>query len=72
MNQGLKWSTNAFSYEDCIKLCDILWTNFNLKTSIQRSGLQDQYVIYVFKESIPHLRKLVQPYIVNSILYKLN
>ena len=35
-------------------------------------GISNQYNIYVLKESIPDLQKLLKPYIVPSILYKLN
>lgn len=71
VGQGLKWSTNCFSYEDCLRLSNVLLEKFNLRTSVQSAGVPNQYVIYVYKESMPHLRSLVKPYMVPSMLYKL-
>ena len=71
VGQGLKFSTNYFSYEDCLILSNVLFDKYNLRTSVQSAGQENQYIIYVFKESMPLLRKIVLPYIVSSILYKL-
>jgi len=71
VGNGIKWCTNCFSFEDCIKLSNSLYNIYGLKTSVQSSGKHNQYHIYVFKESIPNLRNIVKPFIVNSILYKL-
>lgn len=71
VGKGLKFSTNSFSYEDCLLLSNVLFDKYNLRTSVQSAGVENQYIIYVFKESMPALRELVQPYIVSSMLYKL-
>lgn len=71
VGQGIKFSTNSFSYQDCIKLSEMLFNLFKIKTSVQSAGVPNQYVIYVFKQSIPLLRDIVKPYIVSSILYKI-
>lgn len=42
-----------------------------MRTSVQSAGVPNQYVICVFKESILTFHKIVTPYIVSSILYKL-
>lgn len=71
VGNGLKWTTNSFSYQDCLCLCNVLFEKYNLRTSVQSAGVLNQYVIYVHKESMPLLRDLVKPYIVSSMLYKL-
>lgn len=71
VGKGLKLATNSFSYEDCLLLSNVLFDKFNLRTSVQSAGVENQYIIYVFKESIPLLCKLVKPYMVSSMLYKL-
>lgn len=71
VGQGLKWATNQFPYEYCLLLCNALHTKYGVRTSVQSAGVSDQYVIYVFKESIPILRDIVRPYIVSSMQYKL-
>jgi LAGLIDADG DNA endonuclease family len=47
VGNGLKFSTNSFSYTDCLVLIKALYDNFNLKASIQSAGSKDQYVIYI-------------------------
>jgi len=42
-----KLGTNSFSYNDCLLLIKALNNNFNIKASIQSSGNQDQYLIYI-------------------------
>lgn len=71
VGQGLKFATNSFSYDDCLLLCNVLFEKYNLRTSVQSAGVTNQYIIYVFKESMPTLRKIVHPYVVSSMLYKL-
>lgn len=68
---GLKLATNSFSYSDCILLIKMLYENFNLKSSIQLSGVENQFIIYIWKESIPLVREIVQPYVHSSMKYKL-
>lgn len=72
VNKGLKLSTNSFNYNDCLILIKALNKNFNLKCSIQLAGAPNQYVIYIWKESMNDLRKIILPYIVPSMRYKLN
>ena len=68
---GLKLSTNSFTYLECIKLVQVLFDNFNLKASIQSAGVPSQYIIYIWKESMPLLREIVKPYVHPSMKYKL-
>lgn len=71
VGSGVKFATNNFSYEDCVLLSNVLFEKFNLRTSLQSAGVPNQYVIYVFKESMPILREIVKPHMVSSMLYKL-
>lgn len=68
---GLKLCTNSFSYEDCLILVNALHTNFKLKSTIQSAGKSNQYVIYILKDSIPHLLEIINPYLIPSMKYKL-
>jgi hypothetical protein len=47
VGKGLKFSTNSYTYEDCLILIKVLHDNFNLKSSIQLAGAKDQYLIYI-------------------------
>jgi ubiquinol-cytochrome c reductase cytochrome b subunit len=72
VGQNLKIFINSFSYNDCLLLIKALNTNFNIKASIQSAGNKDQYIIYIWKESMTDLIKIVSPYIVPEMRYKLN
>lgn len=71
VGQGLKLSTNSFSYSDCNLLVEVLYKKFNVKASVQSTGVYNQYNIYIWKESMPLLREIVLPYVHSSMKYKL-
>lgn len=78
LGKGLKLcgrATNSFSYSDCLFLVEVLYVNFNIKASVQSAGLagpDNQYCLYIWKESMPLLCEIVLPYVHSSMKYKLN
>jgi ubiquinol-cytochrome c reductase cytochrome b subunit len=72
MGKTLKLSTNSYTYSDCLLLVEVLDKNFKLKASVQKAGEIDQFIVYIWKESMDDLRKLVSPYIVREMKYKIN
>jgi ubiquinol-cytochrome c reductase cytochrome b subunit len=71
VSKGLKLSCNAFTYSECVLLVKVLNDNFGLKSTVQSAGADNQYHIYIWKESIPLLRKIISPYIIPSMKYKI-
>ena len=71
IGKSIKLCTNSFSYYDCLLLIKALNNNFNIKASIQSAGNQDQYLIYIWKESMTDLINIVSPYIIPEMKYKL-
>lgn len=71
VGSGLKLATNSFRYEDVLYLKDILYKKYNLKSEIQKTGVKNEYHIYIWKEFIPDLVKIVNPYIIKSMKYKI-
>lgn len=67
---GLKF-TNYFSYSDCLLLVQVLHKNFGLNTTIQSTGVPSQYTIHIPKNSINELIKIVAPFIIPEMKYKL-
>lgn len=67
----LKFCTNSFTYNECIYLVNVLYKKFNLKASVQSAGSKDQYIIYIWKESMNDLLKIVSPYIIPEMKYKI-
>jgi len=71
VSQGLKLCTNSFTYNDCLKLVNVLNYNFNVKATVQSAGSKDQYIIYIWKESMQKVRNIVSPYIIPEMKYKI-
>ena len=71
VSKGLKLCTNSFSYSDCVLLVKVLNDNFSLKSSVQSAGAPNQYIIYIWKESIPLLRSIISSYIIPEMKYKI-
>jgi ubiquinol-cytochrome c reductase cytochrome b subunit len=70
-SKGFKFFTNSFTLKDCQFLSKVLHDNFNLKSSVQSAGAPNQYVIYIWKESMPLLRTIVLAHIIPSMKYKI-
>lgn len=76
-NKKLIFFINYFKYNDILFLKNLLYYKYNINTTIYNNNNNNnlnntQYIIYVSKESIPLLNKIVSPYIIPSIKYKLN
>jgi len=71
-NKGFKFSTNSFTLKEIQNLALILKTKYNLDTTIHKSGLNNQYNIYVPKASFIILRGIVKHYFHPTMLYKIN
>lgn len=65
----IRISTHCFDYKDQMKLKLALEYNFGIKVNIQKA--KDKFWIWVRAESIPTLIKLVKPYFLSELLYKL-
>ena len=71
VGSGLKLATNCFNFSDTTRLVQVLYDLYGIKASVQKTGVPGQYHIYIWSESMPLVRSLVQPYMVSSMLYKL-
>lgn len=71
VGKGLKLATNNFNYKEVLYLINILYNKYNIKSTIQKTGVDNQYNIYILSESMPLLREIVLPYFHSSMKYKL-
>ena len=67
VGKGLKLCTNSFTYDECLFLINVLHKNFNLKASVQSAGSNEQYIIYIWKQSMPDLYSFSLYYTQNEI-----
>jgi ubiquinol-cytochrome c reductase cytochrome b subunit len=68
-SSGLKIATNCFTLEEVKLLCKILMNKYNISANPNKDG--NQWVIYINAKSMPSLSKLIKPYMVSSMHYKL-
>jgi len=68
---GYKLATNCFEIDEIKFLQKLLLSKFNLKTTMQSSGVNKGYIIYIKSESKQLFKNLVENYMHNSMKYKL-
>jgi hypothetical protein len=71
-NKGFKFSTNSFTLKEIQYLALVLKTKYNLDSSIHKSGLNNQYNIYIPKSSFKDLIKIVNIHFHPTMNYKIN
>ena len=62
-NYGIRIASNSFSLKEVELLKDVLKSKYNLETTIQKIWIENQYSIYIKKESVNNIRDIVGPYI---------
>ena len=71
-NRGFKFSTNSFTLKEIQYLALVLKNKYNLDSSIHKSGLNNQYNIYIPKSSFKELIKIVTPHFHPTMYYKIS
>lgn len=62
-NKGIKFSANNFTLKEIKLFSKLLIEKFNLKNSIVKTGVVNQYNIYIIKSSKGTLKEIVKPFI---------
>jgi hypothetical protein len=70
-NKGIKFTANNFTLKEIKLFSSILAEIYNLKTSIVKTGVVNQYNLYIFKSSKNTLKEIIKPFIPNILLCKL-
>lgn len=69
---GVTISTNSFTYEDILFICDVLYRKYNITAKPNKCGAKNQWVIYIHKVSMPILTNLILTYMTPSMYRKLH
>jgi hypothetical protein len=70
-NKGILFKANCFTLNEIKLISNILNENYNIQTSIVKTGVINQYNIYIIKSSKNILKNIVKPFISPIILYNL-
>lgn len=68
-NSGLYLHTNSFTLEENIVIQEAFFKKYNIKTTFHKKGLS--YVLYFSYNEAQLLKKIVEPYMHKSMLYKI-
>lgn len=67
----VRLATNNFTHEECIFLCKLLKDKYNLNLTVQSSGKNKGYILYVMVNSYDSFVSIIKPHMIPSMLYKL-
>jgi LAGLIDADG DNA endonuclease family protein len=70
VSTGVRISANSFTLEEVRSLRYLLTTLFDLDCTIQNIYIKDKYAIYIKKNSLFKLRRLIAPYLHKSMFHK--
>ena len=70
-HKTIRIATNSFTILECEYLCKVLYKNFDLSWTVQSSGINKGYIIYLKKDDINKFIDIVKPYMIKSMYYKL-
>jgi len=68
---GLILCTDSYSLQNVIYLINVLIIKYDFKCTLQKTSSKN-YRIYFKKESMDNLRKIVSPFMLSSMLYKIH
>ncbi len=70
-NNTIRIATNSFSYEENLFLCYVLKEKYNINASVQSSGKNKGFILYISTKSVVDFIRIVKPYMLPSMYYKL-
>ena len=71
-NKGIKFCTNSFTLEEVKFLAQILKNKYSLEVTIHKTGVINQYNLYLSKSSSEKFAQIVKPYVHETMLYKIS
>lgn len=69
-SSGLRICTDSFEIKDVVRLMNVLMIKYRINCGLHTH--KGTYRIYITKDSMPELRRIIKPHMINSMLYKLN
>jgi len=70
-DRGVRFSTNSFTLEEVKRLGAIMQVKYGLETSQYKTGVINQYGLYVQKKSMGRFKELVKPHLHPTMKYKI-
>jgi LAGLIDADG DNA endonuclease family len=71
LDKGARIVTNCFSLEEVNFLCNVLKSRYNIIATLNKCGKDKGHIIYIQDNSMKLFTKIVKPYLLPSLYYKL-
>ena len=71
LGKGAKIATNSFTKKELQFLCEILFKKYNLIVTLHSGGKNKGFTLYFHSKSMILFSKLIKPYMLPSLYYKL-
>lgn len=67
---SFRLASHSFSKEENLMLCELLYKTYSIKATIHHEKAKNLYYIYIWKQSTPLFKSIINPYIKDSCQYK--
>jgi hypothetical protein len=71
LGKGARIATNCFTYDEIIFLCEVLKIKYDITATAHKCGKIKGYIIYIHKNSMNLFSRIIKPYLLPSLYYKL-
>jgi len=71
LNRGARIATNCFTLEEVNLLCNVLKIKYNIIATPNKCGRDKGHIIYIHVNSMKLFIKIIKPYLLPSLYYKL-
>jgi len=70
-SNGIYLCTDSYSVQDVVRLMNVLTLKYELKCTLHKASNNVGYRIYISRNSLDKVKKIVKPYFIPSMVYKL-
>jgi hypothetical protein len=71
LGRGARIATNCFTLEEVNFLCNVLYRKYNIIATPHKCGKDKGHIIYIHVNSMKLFIKIVKPFLLPSLYYKL-
>lgn len=70
-SKGIYICTDSYTIQDTVRLMNVLIIRYDFKCTLHKASNKHGYRIYISRNSLYKVEKLVKPYFIPSMYYKL-
>jgi len=70
LSKGISICTDSYTIQDVVRLMNVLILRYELKCTLHKTNNNKGYRIYISRNSVAWVVKIVLPYLIPSMYYK--